>query len=216
MPYIRNIIFTTLIIIAPFFAEAQMPDNSLAVTDSIIQKFNSDYENSTKMMDLDLQVQEQKMYKYLFLATTVFFILFNILLFLFFYKRIGKIQSLTQINLREIQLRDLRIKNLTTLLGYSAQPMMLMNKEGDVKWINSAFAQYKYFAEDSKLEDNNYYTDIMADELEKQSFKKVKETNEPQNFDLNVKGINVSRIIIPIIEEDGEPSGYAIIDYVKK
>ena len=119
---------------------------------------------------------------------------------------------MTKIQVREIQLRDTRIKNLSLLLSYSSQPMLLMDKNGDIKWINSAFSQYEYFSSDEPLDSKNYFTDIVSQDIEKEAFKTLKESGNSQTISIEVKQKKVTRSLLPISEFDGTVSGYALID----
>ncbi len=224
MNFIRIIITITFIIGATCIASGQT-DLSLSQQDSSLSKTNSEnadlydptgfYSENAQILELKMNLEQQKTYKLLFLASAVFFLLFGVLIFMFFFRKVSKVHDVTKIHLREIQLRDVRIKNLSILLSYSSNPMLLMDKKGDVKWANSAFLQYKYFSEKDNLEDKNFYADIMMDNAEKEALKRLKETSKAQTIDFKAGGKSVKRNFVPIIETDDSLSGYALIDYEK-
>lgn len=170
------------------------------------------FAESSEILDLRTRIQQQKAYKFLFLAATVFFALLGVLVFMFFYRKINKIHDMTKIQVREIQLRDTRIKNLSLLLSYSSQPMLLMDKNGDIKWTNSAFSQYEYFSSDEPSDSKNYFADIVSENIEREAFKTLKESGNSQTISIEVKQKKVTRSLLPISEFDGTVSGYALID----
>jgi uncharacterized protein YihD (DUF1040 family) len=170
-------------------------------------------QNPGDTFELQTRIHQQKAYKFLFLAGMVFFALLCVLIFVFFYRKISKIHDLTKIHVREIQLRDTRIKNLTLLLTHSSQPMLLMSKTGDLKWMNEAFADYKYFDKEENIEEKNFLKDIASEQAEKPEI--LEHTDTIQTYRLQVRDKEVKRTLIPITETNNEVSGFALVDYVR-
>lgn len=172
----------------------------------------TDLENTYKIQSA---LEQQKVYKYLFLSATLFFMLLCVLVFVFFYKRVTKIQDMTKVHVREIQLRDLRIKNLTSLLGSSAQPMLLFSVNGDIKWVNKAFMSYGFIEKEEDAEKYNFFADI-AEKGERKKTADILERPKVIKYTVRVNSVQTERTVVPVTESDGEVSGFALLDEVKK
>ena len=216
---LKKILLSTLVLFALTAGIYAIPaQDSLYNYDEAESNLLSDsniQQNAGDTFELQTRIHQQKAYKYLFLAGTGFFALLCVLVFVFFYRKISKIHDLTKIHVREIQLRDTRIKNLTLLLTHSSQPMLLMSKEGDLKWMNEAFADYKYFDKESNIEEKNFFKDIASEKAETEKPELLENADTIQSYRIEVGGKEVKRTLIPITETNNEVSGFALVDYVR-
>ncbi len=173
-----------------------------------------------ELLSVQNNAQEQKVYKYLFIAISGFLILTSFLVFYTFYLKIKRNQELFQLQEREINLRETQINQLSVILNSTTAPMLITSSEGKIKWMNAAFEEYYGYKLEVLQQNNkdNFISDILNED-EKRYVDECYKSKKGVSYKVNAgdgKHFEFQRNISVILNKDDTISGLSVVDNIIK
>ena len=205
---------------------AQSYQSPESATDSTYRETTkSDYSQIKEVSDLKFQLldtenllREQRTYKFVFMATSLFILLLAVFAMVVFYIRARKTAEILELQNREIMLRENKLRQLSVILDNVETPLIITDKTGNIQCLNRAFTSYYDFnIEELKAQNKtNFIEDICTTDEKarvQEAIDKKLAVNYPVDSGL---GGQLSRTIFPIPDSDGKTMGLGIIDNAYK
>jgi len=169
-----------------------------------------------EILSKDNEIREQKIYKYMFLAIAGIILIIGLFVIFVFYSKSKKIADLIDIQNREIQLREIQIGQLSTILNTVQSAVILTSADGKIKWLNKTFNNFYGINLETLQQENkdNFITNI-AGEKEKEYIEKCMTDKQSVSYFIDAgenKKYKLQRNIFVITDDKGNISGLAITD----
>ncbi len=200
---------------------AQTSDTIQSGTHSAFEQSDSEFnlhtlaETQLELLTAKNVAEEQRTYKYIFLASMLFVLILSLFTFILFYGKTKKTTELLQLQNTEISLRENRIRQLSVLLDNVNSPILITRTNGEIQWLNRAFEEFyqitiKDLQEKSK---SNFMTDIS--QPDEQTHIQTVLAGDKQAVSYPVasgKGTQFWRTVFALPGADGKAIGIGIID----
>lgn len=170
-----------------------------------------------KFIQMQTVANEQRTYKMLFLALAGFIFLSSVLIVVLFYIKSNKIAELSEIQNREILIRDTKAEQLSLVLNTVNIPILIAAASGQIRWFNKAFSDI-YKMDQSFLDTNNivnFFTDVISENEKKMIFEAF-ETKKNISYKIagDSENNDFMRQITILLNNENEVSGFAVTDNI--
>ncbi len=211
-----------LLIISPVYSLGQQ--DTIYNNNKKINKYDELLQNREigklqfELMNAQTKIQQQKVYKSLFLTISGFLLLSGFFVVFIFYLRTKKNEELIKVQDREIYLRETQIKQLSVILNSTTAPALITSANGKIKWMNTAFEEYYGYKLENLQSENkdNFVTDILNEDEKKyvdQCYKKKKGVSYKVKAG-DKKSFEFQRNISVILNNDNTISGLSVVDNI--
>jgi PAS domain S-box-containing protein len=179
-------------------------DPIVSQTEDRIVKQSADLQ--VKLLSANNRTEEQKIYKFMFLFSGIFFLLVGLLVSYLLLIRTKKLSVLLLQQERELKINILQREQLSLILDHVGNAVIIASPEGKINWVNEGFGKlYGFSVEDLiKSEKDNIKT-FIGDEndriyIEKCIAAKSEIEYSGETPDKSGKKIRFRRNLFPILD----------------
>ncbi len=174
-------------------------------------KNGSDYE-LTKAQN---ETKEQKIYRNIISACLGVLLILLIFVIYLFVSKSKHVNEIIKIQNREIKLRQTQLAQLSLILNNIKSTVVILSKNGEIKWMNKTFEKFYGYSIDILMENNkgNYINDLLTKQEKTYMNKCINsKTNFSYIVDTKDTDFKLQRNFIIIKDDKGGISGIAVTE----